>query len=299
MTVTLFVHSPIGIDDALKAAIDALGPVTHIVAPNIFHHVYAGPARDLYPSAKLHLAPGLDKKRPDLRGDSVLSGVQDPGWRGEIEAIPIKGTMLHETAFVHHPSGTLICSDLIENFEGADDWFTRVYLKVNGVHGRPGLSRALRLAFRDKRAGRRSIDAILERPFDTIALAHALPSSEPATPLSAPPTPGSKGPAPFKRANKFQTYTHHTTKTRAGGLHCGPKPTQAGAQPGSAGPQPGSAGPNPGQANPGQACPGRLTRVGSTRVGSTRVGSTRVGSTPVRPLWVRRSGQAPNPGWAG
>lgn len=172
---SLFVHSPIAIDGALKAEIDALGTVAHIVAPSLFHHMHAGAAVALYPDAKLHLAPGLDKKRPDLRAGAVLSATQDPSWRGEIEAMPIEGTLLGETAFVHHPSGTLLCSDLIENFETSDDWFTRMYLKVSGVHGKPGLSRALRMAFRDKKAARRCIDAILERPFERVSVGHGDP----------------------------------------------------------------------------------------------------------------------------
>ena len=169
---SLFLHSPIAIDDALKSEIDALGNVGHIVAPNLFHHVHAGSAVERYPGAKLHIAPGLAKKRPDLAGGTVLSATQDPSWRGEIEAMPIEGTVLHETAFVHHPTGTLICSDLIENFNTSDDWLTRTYLKLSGIYGKPGLSRALRIAFRDKKAARRSIDAILERAFDRISLAH-------------------------------------------------------------------------------------------------------------------------------
>lgn len=172
---SLFVHSPIAIDDAMKADIDALGDVSHIVAPNLFHHVHAKGAVELYPSAKLHLAPGLDKKRPDLHADAILSSTQDPSWRGEIEALPIEGTLLKETSFLHHPSGTLICSDLIENFASSDHWFTRTYLRASGIYGKPGLSRALRMAFRDKRAARRSLDAILERPFDAICVAHGDP----------------------------------------------------------------------------------------------------------------------------
>ncbi len=171
----LFMHSPIAIDAELKGEIDALGQVAHIVAPSLYHHVHAGGAVALYPNAKLHVARGLDRKRPDLEGDAVLSSTQDPAWRGEIEAMPIDGTILNETAFVHHPTRTLICSDLIENFETSDDWVTRTYLKLSGVYGKPGLSRALRLAFRDKKISRGSIDSILERPFDRIAVAHGNP----------------------------------------------------------------------------------------------------------------------------
>ena len=80
---SLFMHSPITIDDAMKSDIDALGPVAHIIAPNIYHHVSAKPASELYPEAKVHVAPGLDKKRSDLRADAILGAAPDPGWHGD------------------------------------------------------------------------------------------------------------------------------------------------------------------------------------------------------------------------
>jgi hypothetical protein len=172
---TLFLHSPIPIDEQMKTQIDALGRVEYIVAPNLFHHVHAHTAVAHYPSARLYVARGLDKKRPDLQPHAILGAGPPPDWSDEIEALPIEGTILNETAFLHRPSGTLICSDLIENFGTSDHWLTRAYLRVSGVHGQPGLSRALRLAFRDKPAARKSLDAILDRPFEAICLAHGDP----------------------------------------------------------------------------------------------------------------------------
>src|SRR5262245_50616748 len=67
-TVALF--SPIAIDDALAAEIAAIGEVSHVIAPNKFHHVYAGPAIARYPKATLHAAEGLRRKRRDLRIDA-------------------------------------------------------------------------------------------------------------------------------------------------------------------------------------------------------------------------------------
>ena len=171
----LLVHSPIAIDDAMQSEIDVLGSVAHIVAPNIYHHIHAKSASELYPRAKVHLAPGLSKKRSDIRVDALLGDGSDPGWGDDFEAIPLRGNMLNETVFVHHPTGTLVCSDLLENFETSDHWFTRVFLKVNGVYGKPGVSFAIRMAYRDRPNARKSIDAILERPFDKIALAHGNP----------------------------------------------------------------------------------------------------------------------------
>ena len=172
---SLLIHSPVALDDSLKREIDKLGPVGHIVAPNLFHHLYAGDAARVFPEAKLHGAAGLRKKRPDLRFDATLGEKSEPAWRDDLETLTIEGTLLGETIFWHKPSGTLVTADLIENFESADDWWTRFYVKAGGVHGKVGLSRMLRLAFRDRKKARRDIDQILGWDFDRIALAHGNP----------------------------------------------------------------------------------------------------------------------------
>jgi len=38
---SLWVHSPVKLDPELKAAMDALGPVKHIVTPNFEHNKFA------------------------------------------------------------------------------------------------------------------------------------------------------------------------------------------------------------------------------------------------------------------
>jgi hypothetical protein len=172
---SLLIHSPIALDDSLKRDIDTLGPVGHIVAPNLFHHLHAGDAARAFPEAKLHGAAGLRKKRPDLRLDALLGEQNEPAWGDDLETLTIEGTLLDETIFWHKPSGTLVTADLIENFESADDWWTRLYLKAGGIHGKVGLSRMLRLAFRDRTKARRDIDQLLGWGFDRIVLAHGNP----------------------------------------------------------------------------------------------------------------------------
>ncbi|KPK11992.1 MAG: hypothetical protein AMJ62_16130 [Myxococcales bacterium SG8_38] len=43
----LFVHSPLWLDATLKAEIDSVGPVTAVVAPSLFHHLWVTPWRAL------------------------------------------------------------------------------------------------------------------------------------------------------------------------------------------------------------------------------------------------------------
>ncbi|MCU0670686.1 MAG: DUF4336 domain-containing protein [Myxococcota bacterium] len=62
----LLLHSPVALDAALRAQLDAIGRVCFVVAPNRVHHLYAGDVAKTYPEARLWIAPGLERKRPDL-----------------------------------------------------------------------------------------------------------------------------------------------------------------------------------------------------------------------------------------
>ena len=168
----LFLHSPVPATPALRAEVDALGDVAYIVAPNIGHHMYAGEWASAYPQAQLYGSPTLPKRRKELRFAGTLEAQRVWPWEGELVTLPILGNYLEETAFVHVKSGTLITSDLVENFRVMPHLPTRLYLRANGILGQPGFSRMLRPLFRDKRAARASLDAVLEQDFEGVILAH-------------------------------------------------------------------------------------------------------------------------------
>ena len=119
----LWVHSPIAMTPELRREVDELGPVRWIVAPNVYHHLYAGDWARLYPDAQLWGAQGLEKKRKDLRFHGIL-GRDGPAW--PFRSQHIAGSFLDETMFFHEPSGTLISCDLFENLHKCDHGPTRV-----------------------------------------------------------------------------------------------------------------------------------------------------------------------------
>ena len=169
---TLTLYSPVAMDEALAAEVDVLGDVANIVAPNRFHHLHVGPTKARYPDAALHVCRSLLKKRKDLKADAVLGGFD---WPDELACISVGGTLIDETVFVHTDSNTLICCDLLENFQEMDHFVTRVYLKANGAYKKATLFRDLRLAFTKRSLARRAIDEILEHPIEAISVAHGEP----------------------------------------------------------------------------------------------------------------------------
>lgn len=169
---SLLLHSPVPIIPALRAEIDALGPVRHIVCPNPYHHLYAGEAVAAWPQALLHGPASLQRKRRDLRFGATLTETPHPDWAGELQLIHIDGCLLDETVFYHPATRTLIASDLVENFHHADHAPTRWYLKFGGIFGKPGWHRLMRVVYRDRKAARASIERILALPFERVVLAH-------------------------------------------------------------------------------------------------------------------------------
>jgi hypothetical protein len=81
----LFVHSPVRLEPKLKAALDALGPTRHVIAPNRMHHLFCGDYRSAYPEARLYGAPGLAEKRPELAPLTQLGDAAPETWAGEID----------------------------------------------------------------------------------------------------------------------------------------------------------------------------------------------------------------------
>jgi hypothetical protein len=57
------------------------------------------------------------------------------GWSGIIDQVLVPGSLLTEVDFFHRPSGTLILTDLIENFEPerVRSWFWRSLIRLAGA----------------------------------------------------------------------------------------------------------------------------------------------------------------------
>ena len=171
---SVLLHSPVPFDDATKEAIDAIGPVRFIVAPNLYHHLYVGEAAKAWPDAAIVAPAALRKKRKDL---AIAADVESPpaAWKGTVDVFPIAGSMLGETVLLHRPTGTLVSADLVENFSAMEHGITRAYLKLGGLYGKPGWHRMMRFVYRNRQAARASLEAMLDQPIERAIVAHGEP----------------------------------------------------------------------------------------------------------------------------
>lgn len=170
---SLFLHSPVALDAQLRRELDELGTVRYAVAPNRFHHLHAGDVSRAYREARLWVAAGVERKRPDLEITGVLTDDAPAEWKREVDQLYFRGRPFeNEVVFLHRASRTLVLCDLAFNFGPAAPIVTRVVLTLLGGYGGFRTTRLDPLLIRDRGAARRSLEQILAWDFDRVVVAH-------------------------------------------------------------------------------------------------------------------------------
>lgn len=180
----LMVWSPVTLTPDLKDAVDALGPVKAIVAPNSFHHLFFQDWALAYPTAKCFAAPRLEKKRDDITFDATLTDAPDVIWTGELAQVILRGNLLtDEVVFFHKASGTVLFTDILQQFDKG--WFTgwrAIIARLDLMEGtEPQVPRKFRVAFYGRTAARASLKTILGWPAQQVLMAHGRPVTQDAT----------------------------------------------------------------------------------------------------------------------
>lgn len=117
-------HSPDAPDEGLFAAVDALGPVHHLVSPNLLHYAHIAAWKRRYPEAVAWASPGVRaraaRQKIQVSFDADLGDNAPAAWADRIEQMLFRGSsVMQEFVFLHRSSATVILTDLIENFEPA------------------------------------------------------------------------------------------------------------------------------------------------------------------------------------
>ncbi|MEB3340557.1 DUF4336 domain-containing protein [Okeania sp.] len=118
----LWCHSPIELVPELKAKIDALGSVRHLISPNKIHYAHINSWAKAYPEAIAWGSPGVveraAKQKIEVNFDAFLDDEAPIDWSEDIEQLVFRGSrFMDEVVFFHRQSSTVILADLIENFE--------------------------------------------------------------------------------------------------------------------------------------------------------------------------------------
>ncbi|MEY4578354.1 MAG: hypothetical protein RL701_3057 [Pseudomonadota bacterium] len=174
---SVVVHSPGPLTDEDARAIDALGPVSALIAPNLMHHLYLAAAHARWPKAAIVAPAGLKKKQPSLPLAHVLTGqasdLLPAAFAGALEPLYLGGMPRLEEYAWHHPSsGTLIATDLAFNVRAPQPLWTRLFLRVNNGWDHFGPTRVVTALMKDRNAVHAGLTNILTRDFDRVIVAH-------------------------------------------------------------------------------------------------------------------------------
>lgn len=170
----LCIHSPIQLTAEIKSAIEDLGlPVTQVIAPNLFHHMFVKDYLEQFPTARFYTIPDLAKRRPDLTEPIMIEEGSDQPWSKEVEHFIFRGgRWFQEVIFFHKASQTLILTDFAFNLHDTGSWIFNGMLKLSGCYGRFGQTALERLLIRDKPKLKEACERILQWDFRRISVAH-------------------------------------------------------------------------------------------------------------------------------
>ncbi|MGD9543448.1 MAG: DUF4336 domain-containing protein [Methylocystis sp.] len=175
----LWIWSPVKLSTDLRAEVDALGRVAHLVSPNKLHHLYLCEWKEAYPDAKLWGPLSTIKRRPKLAFEPPLQDISPPEWDGDIDQAWFRGSfMMDEIVFFHRPSGVVIFADLIEAFSDEFlcahwNWWRRWLARLDGITlASPHAPLEWRLSFLDRGPARAARDKILGWPVKQAVVAH-------------------------------------------------------------------------------------------------------------------------------
>jgi hypothetical protein len=168
----LLLYSPVALDPAQQQAIRALGRVAWIVAPNLYHHLYAGECARAFPGAQLLASPGLAAKRPDVSWSGSVPERSASPWADVLDHLYLDGNPTHrEVVLYHRPSRALIVADLLGNIRVLEGPLMKLFGWANGW-GRLAPPRSLRRMVRDRPAAARSLRALLAWDIATVIPCH-------------------------------------------------------------------------------------------------------------------------------
>lgn len=171
----LWLHSPVACVPELVAAVEALGPVAAIIAPNVFHYTHLADWARAFPQARIFGLPGLGSKVPGV----AFIALDQPAtvrWAGAIDSHVVALGSFTEVVFLHHASRTLIVTDLMQNFEAERirNPLVRTVMTLGGAtgpNGRPSIEIRL-AALSNRKALRRAVEQMLAWEPSGIILSH-------------------------------------------------------------------------------------------------------------------------------
>jgi Domain of unknown function (DUF4336) len=176
----LVVISPIQVNDAIVNQLNEIGNVRHIIAPNLYHYLFAANFKAVYPHATFWAAPGLEVKKPELLIDEIINTDKQNFLTG-IDCLLFDGfrtltltgfDFLNECVFFHGESKTLILTDTAFHFDDSFPLITQFATRLIGGYKTLSPSLLEKIATKEKVKVKQAVQKILDWDFERVIMAH-------------------------------------------------------------------------------------------------------------------------------
>ena len=176
----LAVISPIQIENETCLELNKLGTVSHIIAPNLYHYLFASAFKNLYPKALFWATSGLEVKKSELLIDRTINNNTD-SFLNDLQCLLFDGfrtlglsgvDSLNEWVFFHPQSRTLILTDTAFHFDNSFPLITQFAARVIGGYKSLSPSLLEKVATTEKAKVKLAVQKILDWDFGRVIMAH-------------------------------------------------------------------------------------------------------------------------------
>jgi len=169
----LLVHSPIAFTDEQAAAIERLGEVRYVLAPNLYHNLFLASAAARFPGAKVLGAPGMDRKVKNVAFDEIVESELPASLASDFDLVQIGGVpSFNEMVLFHRSSRSLLVADYFFNIQESKGWMTPWVLRMTGSYKKATQSKLWRKATKDREAMAQSAREVLALDFQRVVMCH-------------------------------------------------------------------------------------------------------------------------------
>ena len=159
-----------GVRRTIESSLGVDVKVDFLIAPTAFHDTFFAEAARDYPEAGRLVSPAFPE---GLVETDSLADCWPEEWQEVLVPFPIQGMpRVQETVFFDRANHTLIVSDLVFYFDAKWDMWTKTFVRLSGVYGRPKMSRLFSMCIKDKTAFKASLEPLLELPIENILPSH-------------------------------------------------------------------------------------------------------------------------------
>lgn len=175
------IHNPFQMRAEDLERLQARGPIAALIAPNTLHASEIHWLALALPQARVFVPAKMVKQfRKKLPSRAVHAAVQaietewPAQWDSEVACIPIHGTRMNESVFIHRASSTLVVTDLVFHLKAAFQGLMGTFMRWNRIgDGLFGPSRLFQYVFTsDRRKVALSMEQVLKESFEKVVMNH-------------------------------------------------------------------------------------------------------------------------------